>query len=146
MLGGNFSSCEQYLDTISVQPNTNRSNLPDCHCEINFTLPEDLRPSWNFYYGMRNYYQNHRRYLNSWDVEQLRGNNFRSPIADCRPFVRRDVDLNDDGEIDNDEEDLPIVPCGLIANSWFNGEYVVGLCICLVCNHWTTDWGPLKSN
>lgn len=116
-LDGNFDTCEEYLDSISNVSNVNRRNYSDCHCQIDFTLSEDLRPSWNVYYGMRNYYQNHRRYLNSWDVNQLRGGNFRSPTSDCRPFVRRSV------LVDGEERNLPIVPCGLVANSWFNGEW-----------------------
>lgn len=103
-----FNTCEAYLANISSHANVDRLDLDDCHCEINFTLPEDIRPNWNFYYGMKNYYQNHRRYLNSWDVNHLRGRNFRSPSPECRPFVRLG--------------NLPVVPCGLIANSWFNGN------------------------
>ena len=41
-----------------------------------------------FYYAMDNYYQNHRRYLNSWDPAQLRGDNFDEPTDNCRPLVR----------------------------------------------------------
>lgn len=120
--GQNYSSCEEYLRDISVVPNFERLDHFDCHCTIDFTLPEDIRPPWNFYYGMRNYYQNHRRYLNSWDVEQLRGNNFRSPTSDCRPFVR--INANQSGVV----RSLPVVPCGLVANSWFNGMYALYLC------------------
>lgn len=112
----NFSNCEKYLASISNYTNFQRRNIPDCHCYINFTLNEDLRSPWRFYYGIRNYYQNHRRYLSSWDVDQLRGRDFRSPAPECRPIIRlRDPNGTEDTE-------LPVVPCGLIANSWFNGK------------------------
>ena len=111
-------TCEDYLSSLANFTNMQRRNMnfSDCHCQINFVVTEEIRPSWNFYYGMRNYYQNHRRYLNSWDANQLRGNNLRgTPSSDCRPFV----ELEDPEE--PDEGRRPVVPCGLVANSWFNG-------------------------
>ena len=109
-----FDSCEQYLESINISriSNFERRNRPDCHCLINFTLSEDIRPDWNFYYAIENYYQNHRRYLNSWDVSQLRGDGFTSPTSNCRPIV----DFEDE-----EGKEMPVIPCGLIANSWFNG-------------------------
>lgn len=58
------------------------------------------------YYGLTNFYQNHRRYVKSRDDEQLLGE-FKAVSADCIPFNE-----NGNGE--------PIVPCGAIANSLFN--------------------------
>jgi len=58
-----------------------------------------------------NYYQNHRRYVKSIDSSQLNGDAVSySSIngGDCKPVDSRD------GQI--------IYPCGLIANSVFNGE------------------------
>lgn len=60
---------------------------------------------------MTNYYQNHRRYVKSIDSSQLNGDAVSySSIngGDCKPVDSRD------GQI--------IYPCGLIANSVFNGE------------------------
>ena len=108
-----FSHCEDYLDSIANMTNDERRDTEDCHCTISIKLPQSLRPPWNIYYGMDNYYQNHRRYLNSWDINQLRSSGddlTRGPSSDCRPLIRQDR--------------KPIVPCGLIANSWFNGECV----------------------
>ena len=113
----NFTTCEDYLRDISTLTNLERRDVEDCHCQIDFTVSQEIRAPWNFYYGMRNYYQNHRRYLNSWDVSHLRGGGFTSPSADCRPFVR----LPDPARNDTTDT-FPVVPCGLIANSWFNGE------------------------
>lgn len=59
------------------------------------------------YYGLSNYYQNHRRYVKSRDDDQLLGRLKNPPSTDCAPF-----DKNDEG--------LPIAPCGAIANSLFN--------------------------
>lgn len=57
------------------------------------------------YYGLTNFFQNHRRYVRSRDDNQLLGE-FGSVSSDCAPFDRID------GKI--------IVPCGAIANSLFN--------------------------
>ena len=105
-----FSHCEGYLDSIANLTNDERNVTDDCHCTINIELPQSLRPPWNIYYGMKNYYQNHRRYISSLDIDQLRSNRplNQNPSSDCRPLV-------------TNHESLPIVPCGLIANSWFNG-------------------------
>lgn len=60
------------------------------------------------YYGLNNFYQNHRRYVKSRDDYQLLGRLSDNPSSDCDPF-----------RINNNK---PIAPCGAIANSLFNGE------------------------
>lgn len=63
------------------------------------------------YYGLTNYYQNHRRYVKSRDDNQLLGR-LENPVStDCMPFHK------DNG--------VPIAPCGAIANSMFSGEYTI---------------------
>ena len=69
----NFQTCSEYLANISALSNIERRDFEDCHCRVNFTVPEELRSPWYMYYGLGNYFQNHRRYVNSWDVKQLRG-------------------------------------------------------------------------
>lgn len=63
-----------------------------------------------FYYGLENYYQNHRRYVKSRSDAQLLG----APTTgadDCAPFVSPNVTGN------------PLyAPCGAVANSMFNGN------------------------
>lgn len=59
------------------------------------------------YYGLTNFYQNHRRYVKSRDDNQLLGEFDQPPSTDCAPF-------------DKDSEGRSIVPCGAIANSLFN--------------------------
>lgn len=62
------------------------------------------------YYGLTNFYQNHRRYVKSRDDRQLLGNN-DTPTSDCAPFQ-----YGDNGK--------PVAPCGAIANSLFSGKSV----------------------
>lgn len=62
-----------------------------------------------FYYGLVNYYQNHRRYVKSRDDNQLLGKT--DPVSgDCQPFQK-----TSNGSLD-------YTPCGAIANSRFNGS------------------------
>lgn len=77
-----------------------------CKCSITFTLEEDFTPNVYMYYGLTNYYQNHRRYVKSRDDFQLLGKLSKTPSSDCAPY-----DYNDK---------KPIAPCGAIANSLFN--------------------------
>lgn len=59
------------------------------------------------YYGLTNFYQNHRRYVKSRDDNQLLGDFSDDVSSDCMPF-----DVGARGK--------KAVPCGAIANSLFN--------------------------
>ncbi|XP_045132373.1 cell cycle control protein 50A-like isoform X1 [Portunus trituberculatus] len=84
-----------------------RSNFTlDCTCQVNFTITEPFVKTVYLYYGLDNFYQNHRRYVKSRDDNQLLGKEITSPSNDCNPFGMND------GKI--------YAPCGAIANSMFN--------------------------
>ncbi|XP_046753787.1 cell cycle control protein 50A isoform X1 [Diprion similis] len=83
-----------------------------CYCEINFTLTNEFGGNVYMYYGLTNFYQNHRRYVKSRDDNQLLGQLNMAPSSDCKPFAYSYV---------NDSE-MPIAPCGAIANSLFSDE------------------------
>lgn len=67
------------------------------------------------YYGLTNFYQNHRRYVRSRDDHQLLGDklDYYQLNHDCDPYR---------GEI-TENGSLPYAPCGAIANSLFNGNF-----------------------
>ena len=67
------------------------------------------------YYGLTNYYQNHRRYVKSRDDNQLNGQetNPDSLSTDCKPY---------DKIGSGNESGSGFAPCGAIANSLFNGK------------------------
>lgn len=77
-------------------------------CTVSFTLPVDLQPPVMLYYKLTNFYQNHRKYTKSLDYKQLAGD--ASDVPAIR--ARKGCPL-ENGEL--------IYPCGLIANSLFNG-------------------------
>lgn len=65
-----------------------------------------------WYYRLTNYYQNHRRYVQSEDTTQLRGDSQSVSTIDngnCKPITS--------------QNGKAYYPCGLIANSVFNDTY-----------------------
>ncbi|KAJ4265491.1 alkylphosphocholine resistance protein lem3 [Fusarium torreyae] len=81
-------------------------------CHLKFTIPEEMGPPVLFYYHLTNFYQNHRRYVLSFDSDQLKGKKRSySDIhnSDCTPLYG--------------ENKKPYYPCGLIANSMFNDTF-----------------------
>ena len=117
----NNQTCAQVLQ------NANYTGV-SCSCIQSFELKEDftvkyfnrineeifdesLQGDVYFYYGLVNYYQNHRRYVRSRDDNQLLGKD--SAVAtECEPYER--------GSLNGTTKDY--APCGAIANSKFNGE------------------------
>ncbi|CAM4825655.1 unnamed protein product [Rotaria magnacalcarata] len=83
-------------------------NGTTCYCETKFTLDTTFEGDVYFYYGLTNYYQNHRRYVRSRDDNQLLGNK-DAVSSDCQPFQKTTNGSN-----------LDLTPCGAIANSRFN--------------------------
>lgn len=84
-------------------------------CVIQFRIPEDMQAPVLFYYQLTNFYQNHRRYVNSFYDKQLLGNDVSVDSvksSSCSPLAS-DTDTG-----------LPYYPCGLIANSMFNDTFL----------------------
>jgi hypothetical protein len=82
-------------------------------CILSFNIPKQIEPPILFYYRLTNFYQNHRRYVKSVDIDQLKGraksgDDIKS--GDCTP-----LNVHSDGR--------PYYPCGLIANSMFNDTF-----------------------
>ena len=81
-------------------------------CTVQITVDADLAPPVYVYYGLTNFYQNHRRYVKSRSDPQLAGTFFSSASGvstDCDPLT-----TSPGGKF--------LHPCGLVANSLFNGE------------------------
>ncbi|CAN8105983.1 unnamed protein product [Discula destructiva] len=92
---------------VTFGPNTNTTQ----NCVLQFEIPEDMGPPVLFYYQLTNFFQNHRRYVSSFDADQLVAKSgYRSVASDCDP-------LRSDGS------GKPYYPCGLIANSVFNDTF-----------------------
>jgi hypothetical protein len=84
-------------------------NLNSNNCSIDILINNNIKGPFYIYYELNNFYQNHRRYVNSYSINQLKGEhlNYNQLKNDCYPLTR----LN---------ENLILNPCGLVANSFFN--------------------------
>ncbi|XP_046813065.1 cell cycle control protein 50A isoform X1 [Vespa crabro] len=103
----NSTDGKRCIDIIAQNPKN------ACYCEINFVLSTDFDGEVYMYYGLTNFYQNHRRYVKSRDDNQLLGILSDEVSGDCKPFAY---------EVNEHNITKPIVPCGAIANSLFSDE------------------------
>jgi hypothetical protein len=87
------------------------SNSTSPQCIVQFDVPFNVSSTVLLYYKLTNFFQNHRRYVQSFDPKQLRGD-FRS-FSDLKNGNCKPVATVGDSQV--------IYPCGLIANSIFNG-------------------------
>ncbi|KAJ2851089.1 alkylphosphocholine resistance protein lem3, partial [Coemansia erecta] len=102
------------IDSKSIIKPQEKYDSDSNTCTISFNLPKDLEPSVFLYYRLTNFYQNHRRYTRSFDVDQLKGKTRSASDlkgGDCSP-----LDVHKEGN----GPEKPYYPCGLIANSVFN--------------------------
>ncbi|XP_017265728.1 transmembrane protein 30C [Kryptolebias marmoratus] len=85
-----------------------------CTCEVNFSIGKQFKGDVFFYYGLKNFHQNLRRYMDSRDDGQTVGrkNKLKNPSGYCEPFAR-------------DSNGVPIAPCGAVANSMFNDTFTL---------------------
>jgi len=79
-------------------------------------IEQDMEPPIWIYYELDGFHQNHRRYVQSRDDEQLRDEAPRrraaADLAQCKPWV-----AGEDGR--------PHYPCGLVARSVFNDTFAL---------------------
>ncbi|KAF2168073.1 hypothetical protein M409DRAFT_65610 [Zasmidium cellare ATCC 36951] len=91
-------------------------------CRVQFYIPDNIGPPVLLYYQLTNFYQNHRRYVQSFDQDQLKGDyrdNSSISGSDCDPLRQETLGKDAQG---NDIK-KPYYPCGIIANSMFNDTY-----------------------
>ncbi|KAJ5603557.1 hypothetical protein N7537_006513 [Penicillium hordei] len=89
----------------------NESDSGAVTCTLLFEVPNELPAPVFMYYRLTNFYQNHRRYVQSLDLNQLKGdavsyNTIKG--GTCDPLAV------------NTTAEKVYYPCGLIANSFFN--------------------------
>lgn len=107
-----FARWRRYVD-VEVTPDLGLPYTTNI-CELEFRVPKEMGPPVLFYYHLTNFYQNHRRYVESFYDAQLKGDR----VSDSS--VRNS---KCDPQAWDDDEDKPIYPCGLIANSMFNDTF-----------------------
>lgn len=102
------------LSTDETQQYDDEKNV----CMIQFTVPTTMKGPLYFFYRLKNFHQNHRRYVKSFSEDQLDGKAAStSSIKDTVGLNCQPLSLADDGK--------KYYPCGLIANSLFNDTYTL---------------------
>ena len=105
----------------------------DCFCNISFSIDTDWEGNIFMFYALTNFYQNHRRYLRSYDEQQLLGEiqpekwgnvnkSCGNPYVTCNESDRTCCNgASGDGKCDHMlKNNTPYFPCGAIANSMFS--------------------------
>ena len=111
-------------------------NLPNCKdhkiCNISIEIEEDMKREIMVYYQLNGFYQNHRRYVKSKSDVQLNGKTMTlqemKKTQDCDPVVTNEEMGFTQGAKSIMGTDLNMkelaVPCGLIAKSFFNDNFI----------------------
>lgn len=103
-----------------------KDNLNNKECRIDFTLFEKFESPVMVYYELDNFYQNHRTFMKSLSVSQLKGQilNISDIEFDCDP-IKTVEDLGNNKTYGGKELPLsaPANPCGLFAKAFFNDTY-----------------------
>lgn len=87
------------------------NNTNNITCQIQFQIPNNITSSLYIYYRLTNYYQNYRKYVDSFDINQLKG---KALLPN---------QLNDNCEPFKEINGKAIYPCGVIANTLFNDTF-----------------------
>jgi len=115
-----YTDCESYNYPNKTCADVLHNNIDaNCYCNLTVKLTESFDGDVFIYYGLNNFYQNHRRYVKSRDDHQLLGR-LKDPSDECEPFAYA-PDPNAKGK----SKGIPIVPCGAIANSMFNDTIIL---------------------
>jgi len=116
VIGGVLFSTSAKVQEYTARYDDICTNKQICYIEIDIT--QNMQAPVYFYYQLDNYYQNHRRYVASKDIDQLRGTLITNinQIWDCTPFIS----INGSSNLNN-----AYFPCGIIAHSQFNDSFVL---------------------
>lgn len=105
-----YTDCKSVANSAIKCSDVNSNS--QCVCAINFSLSTSFQSPVFMYYGLSNFYQNHRRYVKSRDDNQLLGQSVSSVNSECSPY-------------DKPNGTFFYAPCGAIANSLFNDSFSV---------------------
>ena len=101
----------------------------DEYVEFNLIVPKNMKKPIMVYYELNGFYQNHRRYMKSKSIDQLKGKNITleemNKTKNCDPFVTNKQMGVDENYLNRGllESEALAIPCGLMAKSFFNDKY-----------------------
>lgn len=127
LLPGQVPMWRQYNTTVAYKQGifsptneTGSFQVPNTRvCQIQFTIPNNIGPPVFLYYRLTNFFQNHRRYVKSYDSDQLLGQNPSPPAASCYPLDTSVLPTATASGASASQTQV-YYPCGLVANSMFN--------------------------
>lgn len=137
-----FEYQQQYDNLCAANNQNSTGNV----CTLNFTLTQKVAGPVYFFYRITNFYQNHRRYVASIDVNQLSAGTYNgdTTYSNCAPVLTNgDLWTTQRFAIDGTplNTSAQAFPCGLVARSVFNDTFVLNY----VSGNSTTNF-PLSSN
>lgn len=105
------SSCADFRNNNSVS-----TMSENCTCTFNLEVKKAMPGEVFVYYGLTNFFQNHRRYVKSRDDVQLNGQSVTASSinTDCKPYDKP-----------NSSSSEYYAPAGAIANSLFNDTFMM---------------------
>ncbi|KAG5668613.1 hypothetical protein PVAND_016549 [Polypedilum vanderplanki] len=110
-----YTNCFNYTEDQNAKPTkcadlvTSRYYIPNsCRCQYFFTIEKPLKGKVFIYYKLTNFYHNHRAFKSSIAANQFLGDLENVSEGECKNFHLHPV------------TNVTIVPCGAIANSFFN--------------------------
>ncbi|KAI8946994.1 CDC50 family protein [Xylaria longipes] len=111
---GSATVSAQWMKTENLTISYNGFDVANrTNCTIQFEILQNMSAPVRAYYRLDNFYQNHRRYVNSFNPDQLLAKNVTTPTlenSNCAPLAIEKINGTT----------YQIYPCGLIANSLFN--------------------------
>ena len=142
-----YTNCNQAPSTFTAPTDSSlgiqewKYDAATSKCSLKVNLDKDMPAPVFVYYRLTNFYQNNRKYVKSFDLQQLKGAAIypaSSLSPDCDPLRTNDKETW--VMINNVNVTVPAgsavyYPCGLIANSLFSGIfyfkelYVFNYCI-----------------
>ncbi|KAL4466699.1 hypothetical protein ABPG72_009505 [Tetrahymena utriculariae] len=122
-----FGSLFTYYYTQIVQVTVRYDNQCTLNEQCTFTInvPSYMSQPIFFYYQLDNFFQTHRKFYQSKDIQQLRGQDrSASDLVSCAPFVTN-ADMGKTVSIGGNplNPSDPAIPCGLIAKTFFNDTF-----------------------
>jgi len=100
----NVGECDDVTSSL------NAAALPK-FCSVQFEIEYDMETPIYFYYELKKFYQNHRRYSSSKSDLQLQGDS-SADTDNCEPLKE-------------DEDGKTLVPCGMFAGSFFEDRFTM---------------------
>lgn len=117
-----FELQQRYDNTCAVD----RAN-PNGYCTVTFTLAEKVTAPVYFFYRVTNFYQNHRRYVQSIDINQLSAGVYVSnqTYSNCEPVTKNKHLFSTMQSMSGKplDPEAQAFPCGLVARSLFNDTF-----------------------